>query len=140
MSTEPGDDRRFGCVEVAELLEGMVASGHLSADTAVPYIRFLRHGSPWEIVSRVPVLPQYENGEPAPDGEILVRLTNYQAMPVPEAFAGMPEISLVIAYPVTDVGKERNVLAGSMVTSERARQLAAALWMAADVADGKVRA
>lgn len=88
-------------------------------------------GKPWEIVGRVPALPLYENGEPAPDGEILVRLAHAAVMPSPEALEGLPEIHLSIAHPGTDVGKDRTVLAGSMLTPRRARQLASALVSAA---------
>ena len=95
-------------------------------------------GKPWEIVGRVPVLPTYADGEPAPDGEILVRLVNSQAMPAPEAFAGQPEIHLAIGHPVTDVGQERTVLAAAMMSPEEARQLAGALQVAADAIDGEI--
>lgn len=42
--TTEAEALRLYDVEVAELLEGMVATGHLSADVAAPYIRFLRGG------------------------------------------------------------------------------------------------
>lgn len=84
-------------------------------------------GRPWEILGRVPVQALYRDGEPAGAGEILVRRANYVAMPVPEAFDGEPEISLAIATPVTDDGRERETLAGAMLTEECAAQLAEAL-------------
>ncbi len=96
-------------------------------------------GRPWEIVGRVHALLLYPDGEPAPDGEILVRLANYQAMPMPEAFAGLPGIHLAIAFPVTD-GKERNVLASSMLTPDGAQELSRCLAQASGRGDARTAA